>query len=80
MERGSHWAEEKLYQIIVHRHNLRLTTVITTSMSFKGDLGRVASRANDKAFGHVVQIDAKDYRGKARGTRRKKTRASGKGR
>ena len=29
-ERRSDWAVEKLYQIIVHRHNLRLPTVITS--------------------------------------------------
>lgn len=30
-QRSSPWAEEKLYQIIVHRHNGRLPTVITTT-------------------------------------------------
>ena len=30
-QRSSPWAEEKLYQIVVHRHNARLPTVITTT-------------------------------------------------
>lgn len=33
-EHSSPWAEEKLYQIIVHRHNHRLPTVITSRMNF----------------------------------------------
>ena len=31
-EHSSPWAEEKLYQIMVHRHEARLPTVITTSI------------------------------------------------
>ena len=34
-ERSSPWAEEKLYQIIVHRHELRLPTVITSTLSIQ---------------------------------------------
>ena len=33
-EYTSPWAEEKLYQIIVHRHNNRLPTVITSRVDF----------------------------------------------
>ena len=33
-EYTSPWAEEKLYQIIVHRHNNRLPTVITSRVNF----------------------------------------------
>ena len=60
------WANEKLYQIIVHRHNARLPTVITTMLSFDGDLGPIRSRANDKATGQVVAMRAPDYRSKSR--------------
>ena len=65
-ERSGSWAEEKLYQIIVHRHNRKLPTVITTTMSFEKDLGPIRSRANDKAVAHVVSMSAPDYRGKGR--------------
>ena len=65
-ERSGSWAEEKLYQIVVHRHNRKLPTVITTNMSFEKDLGPIRSRANDKAVAHVVKMDAPDYRGKGR--------------
>ena len=33
-EHNSPWAEEKLYQIFVHRHNHRLPTVITSRVDF----------------------------------------------
>lgn len=69
-ERGGPWAEEKLYQIVVHRHNLKLPTVITTLDDFDGELGPIRSRANDKAVGYVVAVKAPDYRGKRRGTGR----------
>lgn len=65
-ERVGSWAEEKLYQIIVHRHNRKLPTVITTLSSFEKDLGPVRSRANDKAVAQVVSMSAPDYRGKGR--------------
>ena len=41
IERRSDWAYEKLYQLIVHRHDLRLPTVITTHINLtdKGDIG-----------------------------------------
>jgi DNA replication protein DnaC len=35
-ESASPWAEEKLYQLIVHRHNSRLPTVITTRLLLDG--------------------------------------------
>jgi DNA replication protein DnaC len=76
-ERGGPWPEEKLYQIVVHRHNLRLPTVITTLDDFEGELGPIRSRANDKAVGYVVAVKAPDYRGKTRGTRRAKKRGKG---
>ena len=65
-ERSGSWAEEKLYQIIVHRHNRKLPTVITTTRSFEKELGPVRSRANDKAVAHVVSMSAPDYRVKSR--------------
>ena len=55
------WAEEKLYQIIVHRHNARLPTVITAveDVEFKP---AIASRINDIKIVEQIEIDAPDYR------------------
>jgi DNA replication protein DnaC len=61
-ERGGPWAEEKLYQLLVHRHNLKLPTIITTLDDFDGELGPIRSRAADKAVGYVLTIIAKDFR------------------
>ncbi len=61
-ERGGPWAEEKLYQLLVHRHNLKLPTIITTLDDFMGELGPIRSRAADKAVGYVLTILGKDFR------------------
>ena len=63
-ERGSSWAVEKLYQIVVHRHNARLPTVITSGMDFKDDLDPITSRVQDGDISQVVPVDAPDYRNK----------------
>ena len=65
-ERGSTWAVEKLYQIIVHRHNARLPTVITSMMDFKDELDPITSRVQDGSLSQVVPVDAPDYRNKRR--------------
>ncbi len=63
-ERGGPWAEEKLYQLLVHRHNRKLPTIITTLDDFTGELGPIRSRAADKAIGYVLTIISKDFRGR----------------
>ena len=56
------WASEKLYQIIVHRHNARLSTIITTKDLRSGSEDPIASRLGDSAFVTVLPITAPDYR------------------
>jgi DNA replication protein DnaC len=68
-EHSTPWAEEKLYQIIVHRHNHRLPTVITsmqdlTADQFKGSA--FISRMSDPSVGRLIRIDAPDYRNRRR--------------
>jgi DNA replication protein DnaC len=65
-ERSSGWAVEKLYQIIVHRHNARLPTVITSMMDFSDDLDPITSRVQDPSVSQLVRLDAPDYRNKQR--------------
>ena len=63
------WAEEKLYQIIVHRHNLRMPTVITTSLEVTETPGPIFSRIQDPSTGRLIPMDAPDYRtGNRQGT------------
>lgn len=60
-ESSTAWANEKLYQIIVHRHNARLPTIITTRALPAGG-NPIASRLNDSRLVTVVPITAPDYR------------------
>lgn len=61
-ENATAWANEKLYQIIVHRHNARLPTVITMLKLPSGAGDPIASRLNDISIVNPVPITAPDYR------------------
>ena len=65
-EQSSPWAEEKLYQIIVHRHNARLPTVITSRKDFIKEAGPLSSRVQDPSMGDLIRLETKDYRKKGR--------------
>ncbi len=65
-ESSTPWAHEKLYQIIVHRHNARLPTIITTRQLSDSPKDPIASRLNDPEAGVVLPISAPDYRHQAR--------------
>ena len=72
-ESSTSWADEKLYQIIVHRHNARLPTIITMRALPSGPGDPIASRLNDARLVTEVPITAPDYRqtGRARQERRR---------
>ncbi len=61
-ESTTQWANEKLYQIIVHRHNARLPTIITTRKLPNSSRDPIASRINDPRLVTVVPITAPDFR------------------
>lgn len=64
-ESSTPWAEEKLYQILVYRHENLLPTIITTAYSlsdFRDKKSRIASRLIDDLVVEWVPIDAPDYR------------------
>lgn len=65
------WGYEKLYQLIVHRHNSRMHTVITSPIDITESRGPISSRIQDQAVGMLINMDAPDYRITRRyGTRR----------
>lgn len=68
-ENSTSWAEEKLYQIIVQRHEVRLPTVITTAISMD-DLQeakpQIASRLVDSMVVDWEPITAPNYRDQRR--------------
>ena len=64
-ENSTPWAEEKLYQIVVHRHEARLPTVITTTSNMEElekSRPRISSRLEDTAVVELLAIDAQSYR------------------
>ncbi len=69
------WAQEKLYQVINHRYNARLPTVITTCCSLEEIESRISSRLADPKISTLFNIIAPDYRSDARSQKRI-TRAS----
>ena len=71
-EQSSPWAEEKLYQIVVHRHNARLPTVITSTLDFADQTGPISSRIRDPYVGELIRVEAPDYRIKSRERVRRK--------
>lgn len=59
------WAQEKLFQLLNHRYNGRLPTVITTNLDrphFAQLSQALASRIGDPRLSQVIPIDAPDYR------------------
>ncbi|MEW6033529.1 MAG: ATP-binding protein [Chloroflexota bacterium] len=56
------WAREKLYQIINHRYNTRLPTVVTTCLSLDEIEPRISSRMVDPRVSNVFNIIAPDLR------------------
>jgi DNA replication protein DnaC len=62
------WAQEKLYQIINHRYNARLPTVVTTNCELEEIDLRLRSRLVDPQLTTLVHIRAPDYRRPAEDT------------
>ena len=64
-ERQTAWSQDKLAQLIVHRQNHHLPTIITTRMdivSMAKQGSSIASRLLDPNMGQIITIDSPDYR------------------
>ena len=61
-ENSKPWAREKLYQIINHRYNAKLPTIITTNNDLDSLDGRIRSRLCDRQLCRTILIQADDYR------------------
>ncbi len=66
------WAQEKLYQVINHRYNARLATVITTRLTLEEIENPISSRLIDPKISLVWNINVPDYRGDLRSTQKTK--------
>jgi DNA replication protein DnaC len=69
-ESATPWAQEKLFQLINHRYNNQLPTVITTNRRLESLDERIVSRIGDRVLCTIVEITARDYRGLQKGQRR----------
>jgi DNA replication protein DnaC len=69
-ESATPWAQEKLFQLINHRYNNQLPTVITTNRRLESLDERIVSRLGDRVLCTVIEISARDYRTLQRGQRR----------
>jgi DNA replication protein DnaC len=62
-ENTTPWAREKLFQIINHRYNYALPTVITSNRKPEDVDPRIFSRMSDRTLSQdLIMLDASDYR------------------
>ncbi len=59
---NTEWAQEKLYQILNHRYNARLPTVVTTNEELESIDIRIRSRLVDPSISYIMHIAAPDFR------------------
>lgn len=52
------WAQEKLFQILNHRYNAQLPTVVTTNLSLERIDERLRTRLTDPAIARVYYVEA----------------------
>jgi len=71
------WAQEKLYQVINHRYNARLATIITSRCALDEVESRISSRLIDPKISLVLNITAPDYRGDNTGSNSRTTSRRG---
>lgn len=62
VENPSHWAKEKLFQLLNHRYSARLPTVVTTNTDVDQLDPRLRSRMLDMNVVSYMRITAPDYR------------------
>src|SRR3990172_5067414 len=64
-ESGTPWADEKLFQLINHRYNACLPTVITTNASVQQMEARVRTRLTDPQVSTILLMGRFDFGGKS---------------
>ncbi len=70
------WAQEKLYQLLNHRYNAELPTVMTTALQLEEIDARLRSRMLDPRLSRVFLITAPPYYATAHPNKRRKKRRS----
>jgi DNA replication protein DnaC len=62
---GTPWADEKLFQLINHRYNACLPTVVTTNLADRELDRRIASRLTDPQISTILLMGTFDFWGKS---------------
>jgi DNA replication protein DnaC len=63
---GTPWADEKLFQLINHRYNASLPTVITTNLTVRDLDARLGSRLTDPQISTILLMGPFDFWGNQR--------------
>ena len=61
-ENDSEWTRATLHELLSHRYEARLPTVVTTFINMTQHSGAIASRLCDRSISRVIHISAPDYR------------------
>ncbi|MCY4577641.1 MAG: ATP-binding protein [Chloroflexi bacterium] len=61
-ESDSDWTRATLQDLITHRHDARLPTVVTTTVQMPLETGPIATRICDRSLTTIVRISAPNYR------------------
>ena len=61
-ENDSEWTRATLHELLSHRNEARLPTVVTTFINMTQQSGAIASRLCDRSISRVIHISAPDYR------------------
>ena len=61
-ENDSEWTRATLQELLSHRYEARLPTVVTTFIDMTQQSGAIASRLCDRSISRVINMSAPDYR------------------
>lgn len=61
-ENDSEWTRATLQELLSHRYEARLPTVVTTFIDMTQQSGAIASRLCDRSISRVIHMSAPDYR------------------
>lgn len=56
------WSRAMLHEIVAHRHDAELPTIVTTTVELLEELGPIASRLTDTRLSTTVRMRSRDHR------------------
>ena len=61
-EANRDWTRATLHDLITHRHDARLPTVVTSTVQLPLETGPIATRICDRTLTTIVRVSAPNYR------------------